>query len=92
MTRPRRFSVSSCLAGVAIAVVLAACGSGSTGTTKGAGGSQRPSNTADGSASVPQKLALPSVDVLDTATGQKVAFAGLLPAARPVLFWFWAPH
>lgn len=92
MTRLQRFSVSSGIAGVAIAVVLAACGSGSTGTTNGAGGSQRPSNTADGNATVPERVTLPSVDVLDTATGQKVAFGGLLPAAKPVLFWFWAPH
>ena len=91
MTRRGRFSVSSASLGVAI-IVLTACGSGSAGTNSGAGGSQRPSNTASGSASVPQKVALPTVDVLDTATGQKVAFGGLLPATRPVLFWFWAPH
>ena len=91
MTRRGRFSVSSASLGVAI-IVLTACGSGSAGTTSGAGGSQRPSNTVSGSASVPQKVALPTVDVLDTATGQKVAFAGILPAVRPVLVWFWAPH
>ena len=79
--------------------MLAACGSGSTAAKvsteprdTGAAGPQRPSNTSDGGAPVPQKLTLPTVDVLDTANDQKVAFANLLPAAKPVLFWFWAPH
>lgn len=40
----------------------------------------------------PQKSPLPSVQVLDTANGQTVQFASLLPAVKPVLFWFWAPH
>lgn len=35
---------------------------------------------------------LPEVDVLDVATGDTVQFAGLLPADRALLFWFWAPH
>lgn len=35
---------------------------------------------------------LPAVDVLDVATGDTVNFASLIPADRPVLLWFWAPH
>ncbi len=35
---------------------------------------------------------LPAVDVLDVATGETVNFASLIPADRPVLLWFWAPH
>ena len=80
--------------GIAAAIALAACGSGSTATKVGAGSTdpQRPSNSANGTAPVPQKLSLPTVDVLDTSNDQKVAFSSLLPAAKPILFWFWAPH
>ncbi len=42
--------------------------------------------------SAPQQSPLPSVEVLDTANGQTVQFSELLPAVKPVLFWFWAPH
>ncbi len=76
------------------AVALAACGGGSTSAkvSTGTSGPQRPSNSTDGAAAVPKKPTLPSVEVLDTATGQTVQFSSLLPAAKPVLFWFWAPH
>lgn len=40
----------------------------------------------------PRPSPLPSVEVLDTANGQTVQFSSLVPAVKPVLFWFWAPH
>ena len=35
---------------------------------------------------------LPAVDVIDVATGSTVNTGTLLPASKPVLVWFWAPH
>ena len=90
------------------AMTLAACGSGSTSAKVSTGptGSQPTAKTATSTtipinpsseistttSLAPQKSPLPSVEVLDTANGQTVQFASLLPAVKPVLFWFWAPH
>ena len=90
------------------AMTLAACGSGSTSAkvSTGPAGPQSPAKTAVSTtipsspspeistttSLAPQKSPLPSVEVLDTANGQTVQFASLLPAVKPVLFWFWAPH
>jgi hypothetical protein len=41
---------------------------------------------------VPAPSPLPRVEVLDVASGARVQFADLIPAERPVLLWFWAPH
>ena len=70
------------------ALTLAACGSGSTSAKVSTGptGSQPSAKTAQ------QQSPLPTVEVLDTANGQTVQFASLLPAVKPVLFWFWAPN
>lgn len=91
MTNQRRTPI---MLGIAAALTLAACGSGSTSAkvSTSTAGPQRPSNSTDGAAAVPKKPTLPSVEVLDTANDQKVQFSSLLPAAKPVLFWFWAPH
>lgn len=35
---------------------------------------------------------LPSVEMTDVARGTTVDLASLIPAQRPVLLWFWAPH
>lgn len=35
---------------------------------------------------------LPDVEVVDIATGEKLALTSLVPAQRPLLVWFWAPH
>lgn len=35
---------------------------------------------------------LPSVEMSDVARGTTVDLASLIPAQRPVLLWFWAPH
>ncbi|NNC73910.1 MAG: hypothetical protein HKN93_00215 [Acidimicrobiia bacterium] len=36
--------------------------------------------------------ALPAVEVLDVATSDTVDVSTLLPADKPLLVWFWAPH
>ena len=87
------------------AMTLAACGSGSTSAKVSTGptGSQPPAKTAASTTSPSPEIStttslaaqpspLPSVEVLDTANGQTVQFSSLLPAVKPVLFWFWAPH
>jgi hypothetical protein len=35
---------------------------------------------------------VPSIEVRDVHTGATVSLASLVPAARPILLWFWAPH
>lgn len=54
-----------------------------------------------GSASVPDAAPvtaakasspLPAVEVHDLAHGGLVQLRDLLPAAKPLLLWFWAPH
>lgn len=35
---------------------------------------------------------LPSVTVLDVASGESVDLRSLAPAPLPMLVWFWAPH
>jgi hypothetical protein len=35
---------------------------------------------------------LPSVPMHDVGRGTTVDLASLIPAPRPVLLWFWAPH
>ncbi len=77
------------LAALAIAggLTLAACG----GSGSGAQGNNSQQIQA-GTPAEPQDITLPSVEVLDTATGDRTQFADLVPAERPTLLWFWAPH
>lgn len=35
---------------------------------------------------------LPSVDVVNVATGATVNLASFAPADQPLVLWFWAPH
>lgn len=35
---------------------------------------------------------LPDAQVVDIATGKQVNASTLVPASKPVLVWFWAPH
>ncbi len=35
---------------------------------------------------------LPAVDVADLHTGEPASLAAQLPADKPLLVWFWAPH
>ena len=58
-------------------------------TSATAGG---PGTTAAEVAAAPKPSPLPDVTVRNAATGQPVALAAQLPADRPLLVWFWAPH
>ncbi|MDE0605356.1 MAG: hypothetical protein OXI18_13215 [bacterium] len=35
---------------------------------------------------------LPSVELVDVATGATVNLASFAPSDRPIVLWFWAPH
>lgn len=35
---------------------------------------------------------IPALDLIDVRTGEPVALRSLVPADKPLLFWFWAPH
>ncbi len=35
---------------------------------------------------------LPTVDLIDVATGDTVNLADYAPSERPIVLWFWAPH
>ncbi len=65
---------------VAVTLGLAACG----------GSSNQPSGNAP--RTTPANVTLPAVEVRNSGTGETVNFASVLPAEKPVLFWFWAPH
>ena len=67
---------------VTSAFVISGCGS----STKSDGTSAKGGPSASG------VFVMPSVDVLDVATGAKVAFGKLSPSKKPLLLWFWAPH
>ncbi|MFM7537791.1 MAG: hypothetical protein ACKO91_18635 [Acidimicrobiales bacterium] len=72
-----------------LAVVLAACG-GETSSLQGS-----TEETARPAVDGPVGTApspLPDVEVLDVATGRPVRLATFVPADKPTLVWFWAPH
>mgnify|MGYP001563222065 FL=1 len=74
------------IAGVAAALLLAACGgSRQASVDQGA----RPELPVSASAVANQ---LPKVTVWDVGKKQWVQFGNFLPADKPVLVWFWAPH
>jgi len=71
-----------------LAAVAAGCGAGQeSGSGQGA---DSPAAQASGSG---QPVGfLPDLSVTDVGTGTDVALPSLVPADRPVLLWFWAPH
>lgn len=50
-----------------------------------------PQQPAEGTAPTPASD-LPSVDVVNVATGATVNLAGFAPSDQPLVLWFWAPH
>jgi len=98
---------ASVVVAVGLGLAVAACGSSSDvgagdpgATTTVAAGSapeatSGPAATAGPPASaVPPASAsiLPSVPLTDVRSGATVDLASLVPAQRPLLLWFWAPH
>jgi hypothetical protein len=35
---------------------------------------------------------MPDATVIDVTSGEKLRLTTLVPASRPILFWFYAPH
>jgi hypothetical protein len=74
-----------------VGLILMACGESARPAT-----SAVPPDQPGGADSVPATVTepspLPAVEVRDLGTGASTDLAGLLPADRPLLMWFWAPH
>ena len=87
---------------VATSVLIAGCGSGGSGSDEvgGIASGDRPGATTpavgapppEAPGTEPAASAVPAIDVRDVHTGANVSLASLVPAARPLLLWFWAPH
>ncbi|MGQ0844213.1 MAG: TlpA family protein disulfide reductase [Sporichthyaceae bacterium] len=77
-------------AAAAAAVLIAGAGSAhaSSGRTDRLGGGQQTVASADAS----RQNALPDVEVVRLADGQRVNLRSLAVAGKPILLWFWAPH
>jgi hypothetical protein len=67
-------------------LALSACGGASEGSVDPGRRPELP--VAVGSA----ESALPAVPVWDVGEREWVQLADVLPAEKPVLVWFWAPH
>jgi hypothetical protein len=91
------------LAAAALVVTMpGACGAAGSGSSNEAASTgNAPSVTVtvtnpDGSTGAPpattSRSVLPDVIVRDVATGAEMPLASLVPAERPLLVWFWAPH
>ncbi len=62
-------------------LVLSACGAGpASRTNSSAGGSSESISP------------LPAIEVEDVTGDRRVALDAFVPADRPTLVWFWAPH
>lgn len=89
-------------AALALAMALVACGGSDssapptsaapTPTTQPADPDTDPGDPTTTTAPPAGTSPLPALDVLDVATGARVALADQLPATQPLLVWFWAPH
>ncbi|MEX2586700.1 MAG: hypothetical protein WD602_01730 [Actinomycetota bacterium] len=73
--------------GAAVTLVAAACAQATQ-----SGGSGPASGVDPVSQAEPGGNVLPEVAVLDVDTGDTVNLGSLVPAPRPILLWFWAPH
>lgn len=73
---------------VALTLVAAACSQAApSGESNTARGGADPASQAE-----PDGNVVPEVAVLDVGTGDTVDLGSLIPAQRPILLWFWAPH
>ncbi len=83
------------LAGLLAFAALAGCGQSSGTRTAVPTTLSAPVMTPDATAASAQPAVepdLPAVEVLDVATGRKVALRSFVPASTPLLVWMWAPH
>jgi hypothetical protein len=74
-----------------VGLLLMACGASDRPATS-AGPPDQPGVGDSVPAAVTEPSPLPAVEVRDLGTGASADLAGLLPADRPLLIWFWAPH
>ncbi|MEK7426568.1 MAG: hypothetical protein AAB131_22330 [Actinomycetota bacterium] len=86
MTIRRRSIARLTAAVIATAVLATACG-GPPSASVDPG--ERPSLPVTNAASLE---VLPEVTVWDLGAKEWVQFANFLPADKPLLVWFWAPH
>ncbi|MCY3910572.1 MAG: hypothetical protein OXF99_03610 [bacterium] len=86
----------------ALTLVVTACSGGDsnpeTALTEAPAPTQAPATQApapepatESAAPVPASD-LPSVELVDIATGANVNLASFAPSDRPLVLWFWAPH
>lgn len=71
----------------ALTLVAAACAQSAP-----PGGSGPARGTDPVSQAAPDGNVVPEVAVLDVGTGDTVDLVSFVPAQRPILLWFWAPH
>lgn len=71
----------------AVALVVAACAQAAPSGGSNPAREEDPFTEAARDDSV-----VPKVAVLDVGTGDTVDLGSLVPAQRPILLWFWAPH
>ncbi len=68
---------------------------GGTALTPGTSGSSSATVAVPRSSQPAEPMAaakLPSVDVIDVASGATLSLASLIASDRPTLLWMWAPH
>ncbi|MYJ31703.1 MAG: hypothetical protein F4067_03760 [Acidimicrobiia bacterium] len=97
LTKTKVLAMAFCLA-----LGAAACGdsvdSPATGPTEAPAPAEAPATQAPApepateSAAPAPESDLPSVELVDIATGATVNLASFAPADRPLVLWFWAPH
>ncbi len=88
---PVRFRLTAkrpiAILGLTLVMAATAAGCGSGGETGGAAAPPPAGSGSNQSAGV-----LPDLSVTDVESGSEVSLQSLVPADRPVLLWFWAPH
>ncbi len=87
---------------VGLALGAAACGDSSDGPETAPSEAPPPSEAPAAQTPAPEPATetdapapasdLPSVELVDVATGASVNLASFAPADQPLVLWFWAPH
>lgn len=91
MSRIRTAFVTVAVGGI----LVAACGSGSSGTDAGTNAGTKAGSNAGARVEIPtptKGFTLPATVVTNVGDGEKVDFSEIAPSDRPILLWFWAPH
>ena len=96
-TRIKIISIAFCLA-----LVAASCGDSGDSPESAPEQAPAPIDAPETQAPAPEPATetaapapssdLPSVEMVDVATGTTVNLASFAPAEQPLVLWFWAPH